>query len=80
MERVVELALQVPGKLRLVEVAGMDGKAVGVDWDGRVLEIDQDLDHAAGFLGRKSKQRMIVEAEVLANLPQLLGIGHQAIL
>jgi hypothetical protein len=40
-----------------------------MNWDGRVFEVDQDLDCAIRFLGRKRQQRMIVEAEVLANLP-----------
>ena len=55
--------LQVPGELRMIEIAGDESKHVGVNRDGRVLEIDQNFDLSVIFAGGKSEQGMIVEAQ-----------------
>ena len=44
VEGVVKLALEVPGKLRVIEIAGMDGEDVGVYGDGGVFQVDEDFD------------------------------------
>src|SRR5579864_4086565 len=43
VQRVVELALEGPFKLRVVEVAGMQVEVVSVDGNGFVFELDDDL-------------------------------------
>ena len=76
MQAVIELVLQVPGELGMIEVAGMNRKHVGVNRDGRVLQIDQDLDNAVIFARGKGEQRMIVELQVIENFLQGVGFWH----
>src|SRR5208283_2442375 len=45
VQAIVELALQMPGELGMLEVAGMNRKYVGVHRDGRVLQVDQHFDY-----------------------------------
>ncbi len=80
VQRVVDLALEVPGELGVIEVAGMDLKLVGMHGDGRVLQIDQDLYDAVRFPRRESQQGMIVEPQVGADLFQFCGVRHPVIL
>jgi hypothetical protein len=76
MERVVELSLQLPGKLGTVEVAGMDLKNIRVHGSGRVFEIDQNLDGASRLARGEAQKRVIVEAEMVEDLRQLSRVGH----
>ena len=76
VQAVVELVLQMPGELRMIEVAGMNRKHVGVNWDGRVFQIDQHFDHAVVFSRGKSEQRMIVEPQVIENFLQGVGLAR----
>ena len=68
--------LQVPGELRVIEVAGMNRKHVGVNRDRRVLQIDQHFDNAVVLARGKGKQRMIVELQVIENFLQGAGVWH----
>ena len=43
VQSVVQLALQMPCELRMIEIAGMNREHVGVNRYGRVLQIDQDF-------------------------------------
>jgi len=54
----------------------MNRKHVGVNRDGRVLQIDQDLDNAVIFARGKGEQRMIVELQVIENFLQGVGFWH----
>ena len=47
VQSVVELALQMPGKLGMVEIAGVNGEHVGVNGDGGILQVDQNFYGAA---------------------------------
>src|SRR5208337_4396245 len=58
VQAIVELALQMPGEL------GM-------------LEVDQHFDYAVVLARGKSKQRMLVEPQVIGNFLQ--GVGHGSI-
>jgi len=49
VEAVVDLALKMPGELRVVEVAWMDWKYILMDWHSRVFQVDQNLDGSARF-------------------------------
>ena len=75
VEGVVELALELPGELRAIQIAGMDGKNVGVDWVGGIFpvdfQVDEDLDQAVRFAGVEGEQRVIVKAQVIENLGEL---------
>ncbi len=61
VQAVVQLMLQMPAELRMIEVACVNRQHVGVYRHGRVLQIDQNLDRTVILTCRKSKQRMIVE-------------------
>jgi len=49
VESVVELALQMPGKLGMVEIARVNGEDVGVNRDGGIFQVDQNFDGAIIF-------------------------------
>ena len=49
VESVVELALQMPGKLGMVQIAGVTGEHVGVNGDGGILQVDQDFNGTVSF-------------------------------
>src|ERR1700687_1467276 len=70
VQPVVELALKMPSELGMIEVAGMNRKHVGVNRDGRVLQIDQNFDSAVVFARGKGEQRMIVELQVIEDFLQ----------
>jgi hypothetical protein len=54
----------------MIEVARMNREHVGVNRDGRVLQIDQNLDHPVIVARGKGEQRVLVELQVIANFPQ----------
>jgi hypothetical protein len=58
----------------------MNLEMIGVDGDGRVLQVDRNLDRTVFLSRRESEQRMLVEPEVRADLIQNLRVGHAAIL
>jgi hypothetical protein len=64
VERVEELALEAPLELRIVEVAGVEVEVVGVDGDGGVLELDDDLDAFSFGAGGEVEEGMFVKAEL----------------
>src|SRR5208282_401742 len=80
VQSVVKLALKMPSELRVIEVAIMNRKHVGVHRDGRVFQIDQNFDRAAIFARGKGEQGMIVELEVVLNHPEFAGARHASIL
>ena len=47
VQRIIELALEVPFELRMVEVAGMELKVIGMDRDGHVFESDGEFNPLA---------------------------------
>jgi hypothetical protein len=55
VERVVKLALQLPGELGTVHVAGMDLKHIGMHRSRWVLEIDENLDDTVCLASRKGQ-------------------------
>lgn len=77
MQAIVELALQMPGELGMLEVAGMNRKYVGVHRDGRVLQVDQHFDYTVVLARGKSQQGMLVEPQVIVDFLQ--GVGHGSI-
>ena len=79
VQAIIELVLQVPGELGMVQIAGMHFEHVGVNRDGRVLQIDQNFDPAIILVRGKCEQRMIVELQVIKDFPQSSGVGHRII-
>src|ERR1035441_1214124 len=61
VQSIVELALQVPGELGMIEIAGMNREHVGVNRNRRVFQIDENFDSAVVFTRGKGEQRMIVQ-------------------
>jgi len=60
----------------MVEIAGVNRKHVGMNRDGRVLEVDQNLDLSVIFAGGKREQGMLVEAKVIENFFERGGVWH----
>ena len=79
MQAIVELALEVPGELRVIQVPGMDRKHVGVHWNRRVPQVDQDLDAAVIFACGEGQQGVVVKAQVRENFGELRGVWHRSI-
>ena len=67
VEGVVKLALEVPGKLRVIEIASVDLEDVGVHRDGGVFQVDEDFDEVVGFAGGELQERVVVETEMFAD-------------
>ncbi len=80
VQSVVDLALKMPCELRMIEVAGVDRKHVGMNGHWRVLEVDEHFDPTVIFARRKSEQRMLVKFEVLLHGSELAGARHASIL
>ena len=79
MQRVVELALELPGELRTIEIAGMNCEYISVYRDRWILQIDEDLNEAVGFAGGEGEQGMVIEAQVVEDFRKLRGVGHRDI-
>lgn len=62
VQAVVDLPLEVPGKLGMIEVAGVDGKDVCMDGDGTVFQVDQNLNESIRLACGKLQQRVLIEA------------------
>src|SRR4029077_4382906 len=75
MQRIVELALEAPFKLRMVEVAGMEIEIISVHRHGSVSELDDHLHAFALGPRREIQQRMLVEAELRENTVEARGSG-----
>ena len=57
---VVEVALEGPGELGMLQVAGVDGGIVGVKSEGRVLEADDEFDGAVLFASREVEECVLI--------------------
>jgi len=64
VQAVEELALEGPLELGMVQVAGVQIEVVGVNWNGRILEIDDDLDTLALFARGKIEQGVLIQLEL----------------
>src|ERR1035438_4669675 len=53
VQAIIELTLQMPGELRMVEVAGVNRQHVGMNRDGRIFQIDQYFNGAMVLARRK---------------------------
>ncbi len=81
MQGVIELALQMPRKLRVVQISRMNRKNVGMHWNTRILQVNQNFDNAAlRFARGKCQQRMFVAPKVLKHSGKIRGVRHPAIL
>ena len=79
VQGVVELALEAPFELRVVEVAGVEIEIIGVHGDGFVFEFNDDLDSVSLRARGKVQQRMLVEAKLGEDSVEarVRGIGHR---
>ena len=81
VQRVVELALEAPFELRVVEVARVQVEIIRVHRDRGVFELDDDF-HAFALGARgEVQQRMLVEAELGEDSVEAGGggLGHRGI-
>jgi hypothetical protein len=81
VQSVIELALEAPFELRVVEVAGVEIEIVGVHGDGFVFELDDDLDAVALGARGNIQEGMLVEPELgeAAAEAGVGGFGHLVI-
>ena len=81
VQGVVELALEAPFELGVVEVAGMEIEIVGVHGDGFVFEFDDDLNSVSFGACGKVQEGMLVEAELGLNAVEarVCTFGHVVI-
>jgi len=49
MQRIKKLPLQLPGELRAIKIAGMNGKYVRVHRCRGILQVDKNFDEAVDF-------------------------------
>ncbi len=82
MQAVVELSLECPFKLRMIEIPGMKLEVVGMHWNRWILELDDHFHRVAFGARREIKQRMFVELQLRENTfePRICVIGQDMIL
>lgn len=67
MQAIVQLALESPLKLGVLQVPRMELKQISVHWDGAMFQLNGDFD-AVTFLFRfECEQRMLVQTKLLAH-------------
>lgn len=81
MQAVIELALEAPFKLGIVQVTRVQIEVIGVDRDGRILELDHQFNALALGASGKLEQWMLVEAELRENAfdADLRTVAHKKI-
>ena len=82
MQAVVELPLKCPFKLRMIEIAWMEFEAIGVHWNRRVPEVNQNFNAFTLDASREIQQRMFIELQLRKNTfePGVGCGGHIVIL
>jgi len=80
VQAVVNLMLQVPFELRMIQIASVDRKHIGVHGNVRVVQVDQDFDGSVVVARRKGEKRVLVAPEVIANFRQVGRVSHPNIL
>jgi hypothetical protein len=81
VQAVKKLPLESPFKLRMVQVPRMKLEIIGVDWDVRILELDDDLHTFALVAGGEVEQRVLVQAKLGKHAIEttIRGEGHEMI-
>ena len=60
MQTIVEVSLEGPGELRVLDIARMNRGAVGIETEAPILQLDHQFDHAVVLPGRELKERMFI--------------------
>jgi hypothetical protein len=82
MQAVIQLSLELPLELWVIEISRMEFEVVRVYGNRRVTEIDSNFNPFAPGVRRKIQQGMLIECKLLKNTLQSgVGcIGHRMIL
>ena len=64
MQAVIELPLESPLELSVIEVPGMKFEIVGMHWNRRISKLDENFHGLALGPGRKIKQRVLVKLQL----------------
>ena len=82
MQAVVELPLECPFKLRMIEIARMEFEAIGMHWNRRVPEVDENFHAFTLDASREIQQRVLVQFQLRENTfePRVGAIAHTVIL
>jgi len=81
VQAVIQLPLELPLKLRVIEIPRVEFEVVGVYGDRRVSVIDENFDPLAFGVSGEIQQGMFVECKLLKNTlqPRVGCIGHRKI-
>jgi hypothetical protein len=67
VQTIIELALEAPFELRMVQIARVQIEVIGVYWDTWILELDDQFNAIALGASIEIEQWMLVEAELSEN-------------
>jgi hypothetical protein len=67
VQRIVELALETPFKLGMIEVPWMEVEIIGMHGHGLIFELDDDLYSITLGARREVQEGMLVQAELREN-------------
>ena len=78
MQSVVQLPLELPFELRVIQIARMHFIKVGMHGHGAMHELDADLDAIALGLRAETQQGVLIEAQLLEHAvkPGVGSVGH----
>ena len=65
---IVEIALERPGELRVLDIARVQRRVIGVHVQAGLLELDHQLDGAAMLAGGEAQQGVIVAGDFRLDL------------
>ncbi len=81
VQAVIELALEAPFKLRIVQVTRVQIEVISVDRDRRILELDDQLNAVALGASGKIEQWMLLKSELGKDAfdPDMRTVDHKKI-
>jgi len=75
VQAIIELPLEGPFELRMIQVTRMELEVVGMHGDTRILELNDDFHSLAFSLSGKIEQRVLIQPELGKNAIQS-GIAY----
>ena len=77
MQAIIELALERPCELRMIQVAGVKFEVIAVHRKRRILEVDGHFNTVVLVRCAEFEERMFIETKLLKNALQARrGLGH----
>jgi len=79
VQGIVELALEAPFELGVIEISGMEVEVISVNGYAFVFELNDHFDGVGFGTSREGQQGMLIEAQLGLNTFEA-GLGHKRIL